>query len=358
MERFRRLGVHQDAHRNGAWCVVQSPQTPACSFATGGADGAVALWSLRSGAETAAAVIGDSDEAAGDVNGGGKGAGTDARGVKADSLSPVVAVATMKHHALGVVGVAVATGATVGASTSLDGTLKIWDAARPDVAARPVSAMSGNITEVWAVAISADGARVVTAGAAGAVQVVDAAMALSENSFNYDPDAAAGDAPMCLSLALSPDGARLAVGAQDGSVRLFDVETGAPVTRRMDGHSGPVRSVAFVPGEASIVTCADDGLVNYYDAESAALAISLRGHAGMVLSAAPSPCGKYVATGSSDRKLKVWDRKLREQVFTSSEHTDSVWGVAYVADGKRIVSVADDASIGVVDCEHADVVVA
>jgi hypothetical protein len=32
--------------------------------------------------------------------------------------------------------------------------------------------------------------------------------------------------------------------------------------------------------------------------------------------------------------------------------------VAYVADGKRIVSVADDASIGVVDCEHADVVVA
>jgi WD repeat-containing protein 61 len=360
MERFRRLGLHEDAHKNGVWCVSSCTKTSGCDFATGGADGVIHLWVLKSGAETAAEALSAGNCGAGDANGAGDNAAnvvTPSAGAK-NALSPISHVASMKHHSLGIVGIAVASDATVGASTSLDGTLKLWDTSKPDEAARSVTAMSSNITEVWAVGISTDGSRVVTAGSGGVIQVVDVGAALCENAFNYDPDATTGDVTMCMSLALSPDNARVAVGAQDGSVRVFDVESGAAMGKKMAGHSGPVRSVAFVPGESSIVTCADDALINYYDVDAAQLAITLRGHAGIVLTAAPSPCGKYVATGSSDRKLKVWDRKLREQVFTTREHSNSVWDIAYLANGTRIVSVGDDGCISVIDCEHADTVTA
>lgn len=364
MERFRRLGVHRDAHRNGVWCVSQAPKVDGCDFATGGADGVVTLWALKSGVETAADALGSHADAGEGANGNGDTTGKPVKktGSNDDDLTPLTLVAKLKPHSLGVVGVSIAAEATVGASTSLDGTLMLWDAANPDAPATPVPGLSTNITETWAVAVSADGTRVVTAGAGGAVHLVNV---LEENdkdkqvtSVNFDPAAKPGEAPMCLSVAFSPDGNRVAVGAQDGMVRVFEAESGKPVTELLKGHSGPVRSVSFVPGEDSLVTASDDGLVNYYDFAGAHLAISLRGHFGMVLSAVPSPCGKYVVTGSSDRKVKIWDRKLKEAIFTGSEHTDSVWGVAYASDGSRVISVSDDGCIAVVDSENADKVIA
>eukprot|EP00173_Palmaria_palmata_P003106 Plantae.Rhodophyta-Palmaria_palmata.ctg323.p1 GENE.Plantae.Rhodophyta-Palmaria_palmata.ctg323~~Plantae.Rhodophyta-Palmaria_palmata.ctg323.p1 ORF type:complete len:359 (-),score=57.31 Plantae.Rhodophyta-Palmaria_palmata.ctg323:425-1501(-) len=358
MERFRRLGVHRGAHKNGVWCVSPASKVDGCDFVTGGADGSIAIWALRSGTETAAGAL-NGNAVPGEVaNGNENVVPVRKTGSNDNELSPLSLVARLKHHSLGVVGVAIAAEGTIGTSTSLDGTLKLWDAARPDEPSKNVSGLSTNLTEIWAVAVSPDGKRVVTGGSGGSLHVIDTEMAIEEEEFNYDPDAKAGEAPMCMSVAFSFDGSRLAVGAQDGTVRVFNGESCKPLTNKIEGHSGPVRSVSFVPGESSLVSTSDDGLVNYYDIDGEHLAISLRGHSGMVLSAAPSSCGKYVATGSSDKMLKIWDRKFKEQIFSASEHSDSVWGVAFVADGSRLVSVCDDGGIAVLDSENADKVVA
>lgn len=344
MERFRRLGTHAGAHKNGAWCLAPCPKSQSGSFVSGGADGFVRLWSFRQ-------QLGSNDEPADDaeVDPADKSSADDS------PSSPVSLVSSWKYHTLGVVGIAVASEGTRGVSSSLDGSLRIWDLSKSDVEAQSVSGLSGNIAEVWAVEISADGSRIVTAGAAGAFSVIDADSALCENSFKYDPDASGGDGPMCLALALSSDSSRVAIGTQDGSVRVFDTETGSPVTPRLAGHSGPVRSLKYLPSDPSaIVTCADDGLVNFYDLDSAQIAISLRGHKGIVLSVCPSPCGKYVASGSADRKLKIWDRMAREQIFTSADHKDSIWDVMYTPDGARIVTASDDEAIAVLDSAQAD----
>jgi WD repeat-containing protein 61 len=351
MERFRRIGVHEDAHANGVWCVAETAVAGSSTFVTGGADGAIRLWSLNR--EPGVAVNGSTDHSA----------QTDSVGTASDTAqpastaqsTPLTLTATLNHHALGVVAIAVASAATTAASTSLDGTLKIWDTAKPEIPARAVTGNSGNITEVWAVAISADGARVVTAGAGGSVQVIDASMALVDNVFNYDPEAPAGTAPMCLSAALSADGSRVALAAHDGTVRVFDVESGKPLTSKLEGHSAPVRSIAFIPGDPSaFVSCSDDCLVNLFDIEAGRVVVVLRGHTGMVMSVAPSPCGKYVTSGSADRKVKVWEIKTRECIYSTSGHTDTVWGIAYASKGKHLISVADDQSIAVIDSEHAD----
>lgn len=343
MERFRRLGRYPEAHKDGVWCLAPCPTSQNFSFVSGGADGHVRFWSFGE------------DSRNDDEDRPEKEETSDASKDESGSPNLIPTELEEKYHALGVVSVAVARAGSRGVSTSMDGTLKVWDLAAIKASPKSVTGLSGNITEVWGVDISSNGSRIVTAGAGGAISVIDADSLTCENSFNYDPDATAAEVGMCLSVALSPDSSRIVVGSQNGTVRAFDAETGSSITPCMQGHSGPVRSVKFLPSDSSaILTCSDDGLVNMYDLDAARVAVSLRGHKGMVLSATPSPCGKYIASGSMDRKVKVWDKASREQIFTSADHADAVWDVMYALDGKRIISASDDEAIAVIDSEHAD----
>lgn len=326
-----------------------------CDFVTGGADGFVSFWSLNSGTEVAlSAGSGLQDGLVNLENSTNDSRSTEAAWAS-DYLSPVACVESIRHHPLGVVGLAVACGATVGASSSLDGTLRIWDVSEPDSAGRIVAGVNPNAAEVWAVAISSDGSRVVTGGSGGVIHIVDTRRALCETSLCLNPRGAPHDIGMCISLAMYSDTSRLAVGAQNGIFSASRVESDPFIDKEMLGHSSAVRDVAFLPGGLSCVSCGDDGLVNLYDIESSQLVITLRGHAGVVTCLSPSPCGKYLATGSSDRTMKVWDTKLREQVFSVSEHCGTVWGVAYLSKS-RIVAVGDDGCISVFDSEHAETV--
>lgn len=358
MERFRSIGKRAQAHEDGAWCVAECVASAEKLVVTGGMDGVIRMWSLdRSNADGSGKDENERvEDEEGKGNGEDEGDGETANGHGEDSNSPVVSKGSMKHHSLGVVAVAICKESCVAASTSLDGSLKLFDLSRSEAGARGVSGLSPNTAEVWSLAMSTDGTRVVTGGANGSLQVVDAEAALVDNTFSFDGDTTKNsESAMVLAVAISPDGTRIAAGTHDGSVRVFDIETGNAVTRKMEGHTAPVRSIGYLPGDnQGIVTCADDGLVNMYDVGGGTLATYMRGHAGMVLCADASDCGKYIVSGGADRTVKVWDRKLREPVFSASNHDDAVWGVRYVRDGTRIVAVSDDASMSVIDCENAD----
>lgn len=355
MERFRRLGRHRDAHEGGIWCVAGAPKAINCDFVTGGADGFVCFWGFKSETEGTLSECSESQQKLVSSGNTTDSIGSNVAACTSDPLSPVSCVASMRHHPLGVVGLAIASGATVGASSSLDGTLKIWDVSEPDSPSRTVVDLSPNVSEVWAIAISADGSRVVTGGSNGFIHIVDSGRAICETTIFLNPDGAIPDDRMCISLAMYCEASRLAVGAQNGLFCVSLVESEPAIGEKMGGHSSPVRDVAFLSGGLSCVSCGDDGLVNVFDTESSRLVITLRGHAGVVTCVSPSPCGKYLATGSSDHTMKVWDTKQREQVFSVSEHSGTVWDVTYLSKN-RIVAVGDDGCISLFDSEQADTV--
>lgn len=357
MERFRRLGLCHDAHEGGVWCVSGAPSATNCDFVTGGADGFICFWGFSGRTEVSLSPQSGLQEKlkrprnSNDDADSSVGAGT------SGSFSRVNCFASTRHHSLGVVAIAIASEATVGASSSLDGTLRLWDVTEPDNPGRTVADLSATNAEVWAVAISADGSRVVTGGSSGVIHIVDTRRAACETTFTLNLDGATQGERMCISLAINCQASRLVVGAQNGIFCVSLVGKEPFFGKKISGHSGPVRDVAFLSDGISCVSCGDDALVNLIDTESSRLVITLRGHAGVVTSVSPSPCGKYVASGSSDRTMKVWDTKLREQVYSVSEHSDTVWAVAYIAKN-RIVAVGDDGCVSVVDAEHADTVTA
>lgn len=66
------------------------------------------------------------------------------------------------------------------------------------------------------------------------------------------------------------------------------------------------------------------------------------GHQGEILATAFSRDGRYMATGSADQTVKLWDVNSGSLLRTFSGHVNSVAGVAFTPDGKTLVSAADN----------------
>lgn len=342
MERFRKLGTVDPAHVNGAWALASvSPGSKALGdFVTGGCDGKMRMWKIQSDSETPGgdAVDGEADT---------------------DRLGPCKQLGMFSGHSLPIVNIAVAKGCPTAASTSLDGTVKIWNLAVDGSDAKSIQQL--NVAESWGISMSSDGQRVITGGANGVVQIIDTAICGVEQTFSIghsqteSKESLRRESPMVMSVALSPDESEVAVGAQDGSVTVLDCETGKSIGGKFAKHGGPIRSISYLPSEPrTLVTASDDQMINLYDIGSGHVTGTCRGHTGFVLNARGSDNGSYIVSGGSDRSVIVWDRMMRESVYSYKGHKDSVWGVCYALGGNRIVSVSDDGTIGVLDSSNAD----
>lgn len=65
------------------------------------------------------------------------------------------------------------------------------------------------------------------------------------------------------------------------------------------------------------------------------------GHILSVKSCAFHPKGRFMATGSDDNSIKIWDRALKQEFRTLTGHTSGVRQVAYTHDGEYLVSMDD-----------------
>ena len=80
--------------------------------------------------------------------------------------------------------------------------------------------------------------------------------------------------------------------------------------------------MAFSPDGKRIVTGSGDETVKVWDAETGQEVLTLKGHAGAVISVAFSPDGKRIVSGSEDRTVKVWDAETGQELLALKGHTD------------------------------------
>jgi WD40 repeat protein len=228
---------------------------------------------------------------------------------------------------------------------------------------QPLPAEFGKVLQVYTHATEAAPIAFPSVGAvfysAGADKLVKAWKLASESPTRNFPQPNSVNA-----VAYDPEGKRLVTGCSDGRVRVYDLTKGA-LLREIIAHNTPnmqaIYCVAFSPDGKQVVSGSIDQTLKLWDAASGKMMQEFKaykekafekGHQEAVLSAAFSPDGKQIVSGSMDRTIKVWNvadgSVLRELVnpafkpagagLPSPAHPGWVYAVRYVEGGKKIVS--------------------
>jgi WD40 repeat protein len=72
---------------------------------------------------------------------------------------------------------------------------------------------------------------------------------------------------------------------------------------------------------------------------------TLHGHSESVYSVAFSPDGKYFASGSWDKTVKIWSVESQKEVTTLQGHSSSIFSVAFSPDSNYLASSSYDKTV-------------
>lgn len=168
------------------------------------------------------------------------------------------------------------------------------------------------------------------------IKLLDAATAAVVKTF-------AGHSAYVNCLAYNSDNSLLASGSSDYTVKIWDMKAGA-LLRTLTGHNYPVTSVSFSPDGSTLASGASDNSLKVWNAKSGALLKSIDCGFG-INSVAFSLEGDKVAVAGSSNLVKVYSIVTGEEVNSYSGHNEDVLTLAYNHDGSALASGSSDKSV-------------
>jgi len=259
-------------------------------------------------------------------------------------------------------------------STSLDGTVRLWDVAGRQAVGEP---LQGHAAEVWCAAFSPDGRMAASAGDDGKIclwnlDIQRSSLEVFKGHINLE--VSKRYANHIKKLMFIPNGTTLALVADDCTVRIWDVasrqQSGQPlkgcdvafspdnktlasagddirlwnvVSRKPMGqpitsHTGTVSSVAFSPDGKALVS-ADEATVRLWDVATRLPIGQPLKDSGLTV--AFSPDGKTLATAGSGNSIQLWSFATQQPLGEPLKgHTDSLLSLAFSPDGSVMLSVS------------------
>ncbi len=171
--------------------------------------------------------------------------------------------------------------------------------------------------------------------------------------FSNGAIAGSSSAASIISVAWSPDGSKLAVGSADHVVRVLDSQTGQILTV-LKGHSEEVFAVAWSPDGTQIASGGPDHTVRIWDTESGQLATTIPVTSNAlpttIFSISWNPNGTEIACGTG-AAVVVYETITGDLKHSFLEHTKYVMSVDWDNDGKYLATGSWDGTINIWDSE-------
>jgi WD40 repeat protein len=122
----------------------------------------------------------------------------------------------------------------------------------------------------------------------------------------------------------------------------------SPTITTYSNRPAPVTSVAF-SSAGYVASGCEDATIRVYDSSSRQLWYSTNSHLTNVSCVAFSPDGSYLATASLDQTVKIWYVSDWSLLRTYTGHNNGVTSIAFSPDGNSIVSGSIDGTLQVWD---------
>jgi WD40 repeat protein/serine/threonine protein kinase len=256
-------------------------------------------------------------------------------------------VRALLGHGASVCGIAYSADGRYLASTSADGTTRVWEPAATGLDAR-----IAYTTTISDVVFDPHGEEVVAAADDGRVWSSDARTGVVRREY-------AGHTSIVNRVAITPDGTRIAAAAEDGTIRVWERDTGtlrvvlntaeagtAPGwLQDADPHPHQANQIAFHPGGRLLACAGENGNITVWDWEAGACVGVLAAHHSRVPAVAFSPDGRVLASISHDAQLILWDTATHQVIRTIHAHPPGGRTLAFSPNGRTIATGGDDALI-------------
>ena len=202
------------------------------------------------------------------------------------------------------------------------------------------------------------GGRKLVAGLkSGVLLEVDAASGDTKEARDSDGSVAT-PAPSWLSRCPSSDGQNLSWLRGDPLVKLWTHGMTVSRTRRpyrskaKNARRSPFRNVRA--GRAAVCVATTDHCVRVLYADTFKFKVSLYGHSLPCLCVGGSSDGKLLATGSSDKTLKLWGLEFGDLRRSILAHDDAVTGLAWLRGTHYCITTSKDGSVKQWDCDRLE----
>jgi hypothetical protein len=209
----------------------------------------------------------------------------------------------LREHTSGIHKVVFAPDGSLIATTSGDGTVKLWDSINGSLTAT----LKGHQGTVFSADFSPDGNTLATASNDESILLWDLHSGTIKSTLPWPRGTV-------YAVAFSRDGKTLAAGGTTGVINLFNWRT-QQLTGTLHGHKGEIRAIEYSSDDL-LCSAGSDGQTISWDLEHAKPRHIFSGHTSGVLNIAYSPDGSQMITAGWDGVLRLWD-------VTGDEHIAS-----------------------------------